>query len=41
MTSGEAAANYVQRVLTTLGFTTPAQIAAWAVEHGRGPSPRR
>jgi predicted ATPase/DNA-binding CsgD family transcriptional regulator len=36
-----AAANYVHRVLTKLGFTTRAQVAAWAVEHELGPSPRR
>ena len=35
------AANYVQRVLNKLGFTSRAQIAAWATEHGLGPSPRR
>jgi non-specific serine/threonine protein kinase len=35
------AANYVQRVLTKLGFESRAQIAAWAVERGLGPSPRR
>ena len=36
-----SAANYVQRVLNKLGFNTRAQIAAWAVEHGLGPSPSR
>jgi len=32
------AANYVQRILSKLGFNSRAQIAAWAVEHGLGPS---
>jgi DNA-binding CsgD family transcriptional regulator/Tfp pilus assembly protein PilF len=35
------AANYVQRILARLGFTSRAQIAAWAVERGLGPSPHR
>jgi len=36
-----SAANYVHRVLTKLGFATRAQVVAWAVERGLGPSPDR
>ena len=29
-----SAANYVQRILTKLGFRSRAQIAVWAAQHG-------
>jgi DNA-binding NarL/FixJ family response regulator len=39
--SQRTAETHVEHILTKLGFTSRAQIAAWAVEQGAQPTPAR